>query len=155
MPKDYSYGVIPVYKNEAGELSVLLVGKHDPVTGELWFGFPKGHAEQGERPSEAALRELQEETGLSVTRLSDKTYSDHYHVSFNDSEFSKTVIYFIGQVTSTDVTVDGEEITDYRWTPLHLVDHFITRTSTQVMYCHAEHDIEQFIHATQYFPIQE
>ena len=33
------------------------------------WGFPKGHLETGERPEDAALREVREETGLDHVRV--------------------------------------------------------------------------------------
>jgi len=53
---------------------VLLVGDRE---GKIWT-FPKGHAEDGETIKQAALREVEEETGYKVEilkRLSDLTYT--------------------------------------------------------------------------------
>ena len=51
------------------EDKILLVKnkKGDTSThSEPWWGYPKGHLEEGEKPSEAAVREVFEETGLAA-----------------------------------------------------------------------------------------
>lgn len=53
---------------------VLLIGN---LEGNKW-AFPKGHAEEGETMEQVALREIKEETGLTVKllkSLSDITYN--------------------------------------------------------------------------------
>lgn len=44
---------------------LLLVQRRNPPDAGLW-GFPGGHVELGERLSEAVVRELQEETGVTA-----------------------------------------------------------------------------------------
>ncbi len=142
MPKDFSYGVIPVYKGEGGVVSVLIVakGKKD---GEKWWGFPKGHPESTDKTiRESALREFKEETGLIPTFLGEKEYFDHYIIERNGELKDKTVTYFVGIVDTTEVTIDKEELDEYRWVPSNLVDHFLTRDSTKSMYYQAEHEVE-------------
>lgn len=61
-----------VILNEKGE--VLLIGN---LEGDKW-AFPKGHAEEGETMEQVALREIKEETGLTVKilkKLPDITYN--------------------------------------------------------------------------------
>jgi len=45
----------------------ILLGKrnHDPMIG--WWSFPSGFVDAGEVPEEAAIREVEEETGIKVT----------------------------------------------------------------------------------------
>jgi 8-oxo-dGTP pyrophosphatase MutT (NUDIX family) len=62
-----SAGGVVFRQNEAGELSFLLI--RDPY--ENW-GLPKGHLEGSETPLEAALREIEEETGLTELRAADE-----------------------------------------------------------------------------------
>ena len=40
------------------------------------WGFPKGHVEEGERPEDAALREVAEEESRSVLRRAYQTYQE-------------------------------------------------------------------------------
>ncbi len=73
-------------KNENNEIlkaGCLVVNDHREVLlvtdkeRKIWT-FPKGHAEHGETLEQAALREVEEETGYSVKiikRLSDLTYA--------------------------------------------------------------------------------
>ena len=55
-----------VYELERDRVKYLLVGPKKDVADE-WL-LPKGHIEDGETPSEAALREVREETGI-VARI--------------------------------------------------------------------------------------
>ena len=43
-----------------------------------YYGFPKGHMEAGESEKQTALREVYEETGLTVHILDDFRYVDAY-----------------------------------------------------------------------------
>jgi len=62
--KEHSYGVVPVALTSPPTL--LLIQQRSKA--QHW-GIPKGHAEDGESPLTAAIRELEEETGLRATRF--------------------------------------------------------------------------------------
>ncbi len=62
MEKDESFGIVPLRRNANAWQVFLIQHKH----GRHW-GFPKGHAESGEMPEDAAARELKEETNLEIT----------------------------------------------------------------------------------------
>lgn len=142
MPKDFSYGIIPVFRGDDGLLSVLIVSQKNN-NGEKRWGFPKGHPESSDTNiKETALREFKEETGLTPIISSNKEYIDNYLLERNGEHKDKTVTYFVGVVDTTEVNLDKNELADYRWVPSILADHFLTRDSTKAMYCQAEHEIE-------------
>ena len=58
-----------------------------------YYGFPKGHIEEGESELEAALRETREEVGLSVDPLPDFSATDEYKLP-GKRGVRKSVIYF-------------------------------------------------------------
>ncbi|KAK0556581.1 hypothetical protein OC846_001025 [Tilletia horrida] len=62
--KERSFGVVPIVLGEPAK--VLLIKQ---ASGGKQWGIPKGHAEQGETALQAAVRELEEETGLKVSRF--------------------------------------------------------------------------------------
>ena len=83
---------------------VLIVrAKKDP---SQWI-FPKGHIEPGESPEEAALRELQEETGTTGELLCRAGTSE-----FTSGREDVSVEYFGVRFTETTGTGDGRET---RW----------------------------------------
>ena len=55
-----SQNKILLVKNKKGDSS---------ADSEPWWGYPKGHLEEGEKPSEAAVREVYEETGFLVKNI--------------------------------------------------------------------------------------
>lgn len=112
--KVYSYGIIPVFKH-AGKLKFLAL-KHK--NGGHW-GFPKGHAEEGESPILAAQRELAEEAGITdIDIVGGKEFIQKYGFSKDGKIYHKTVIYFLGITRSMAVEPQPEEIADYRWSDL-------------------------------------
>ncbi len=60
MPIEKSAGAV-VFYCDGGKIEYLILQGH---RGEKRWGFPKGMIEQGEKPQEADLREIKEETGV-------------------------------------------------------------------------------------------
>lgn len=114
MISETSCGIIPVKKID-GKWHVLLVQHR---AGH--WAFPKGHLEFGESPEQAAIRELREETGLSIVRrLSQNSFIDRYQFSIHGNTVDKTVRYFLAEVEGI-VALQTEELVDYCWV---LLDH--------------------------------
>ena len=62
---------------------------------EPWWGYPKGHLEEGEKPSEAAVREVFEETGFEVKIVNTKPIAEsRYEIERNGEKFQKTVWFY-------------------------------------------------------------
>ncbi len=122
MKFDHSYGVIPL-KKIGGEWITLLI-KHRR---SAFWGFPKGHSDEGETPYQAAVRELSEETGLSVKKIIiQEPLLERYHFRSQGKMISKTVTYFIAEVNEGEVTLQTEEVEDFRWVPLVSAENEVT-----------------------------
>ena len=111
--RDQSFGIVPV-SNASGYWSVFLIQhKH----GRYW-GFPKGHAEAGETPEDAAHRELKEETNLDIVRfLYKEPLMEQYQFTYEGRRISKRVYYFLAEVTG-EIILEQSEIADGAWSPL-------------------------------------
>ena len=110
MKYEESFGIIPIRKKE-GSWEVFLI-QHN--RGHYW-GFPKGHAEEGESPLEAASRELKEETNLDLLNtLREEPFVEHYQFSVKGDRISKKVSYFAAMVTGS-VVLQSKEIQDGKW----------------------------------------
>lgn len=95
---DQSFGVIPIFKDKDGNFLFCLVRHADGH-----WGFPKGHSNEGESEKDTALRELEEETGITNIELLDgKTFIEHYSFQKESVRYDKSVKYFLGVVSSMD-----------------------------------------------------
>ena len=114
---DAAYGLIPICRDATG-LRFLLI-----LHSKGHWGFPKGHKDPGESDLDAACREFVEETGLSSYEIVDPAveFSESYSfIKKSGKRVEKTVKYFLAIVPSTTgkcpaVTVQPEEVADYRW----------------------------------------
>lgn len=121
MLHERSFGIIPLKKIK-GEWHVLLINHRK---GGFW-AFPKGHPEHGETPLEAAVRELKEETGLSIAELLfKKTVGESYLFKRENNLISKSVSYFIAEVKG-EIKLQTEEIYDSKWVKLSEASEYIT-----------------------------
>lgn len=112
--QDYSYGVIPLFK-ENGIWKIFLINQYGKG-GDVYWTFPKGHAENGEEPEEAALRELHEETALTVTGIdASRTYTQEYTFIDEGVQIQKTVIYYCGIATAKEYRIQEEEVQEAGW----------------------------------------
>ena len=72
--------------------------------GEEYYVFPGGHMQQGEKPEQTALREVEEETTIKCKNL-----KPAYEVNDYISGKEKKEYYFIGEWFSGTPTLSGEE----------------------------------------------
>ena len=118
MKTEKSCGAIVARKTESGR-EILLI-RH--VNGGHW-AFPKGHVEKGETEEQTALREILEETGLTVSLDTGfrtvVTYSPKRGVM-------KDVVYFAAEVVGGAAHMQAEEVSDMRWVALSDTDAYIT-----------------------------
>lgn len=110
MKQERSCGAV-VYRKKQGELELLLI-RHK--NGGHW-AFPKGHVEKDETDEETALREIREETGLSVKLKTDFRMSVTYSPK---PGVMKDVIYFAAKAEKdAKVTAQEEELLGFCWLP--------------------------------------
>ena len=82
--------------------------------------LPKGHIEPGESDLECALREMNEETGISIDAVRVEPgfeYRSIYYpkyARYDDEVIEKTLIIFLGWVHSPTVTTSTEHL-GYEW----------------------------------------
>src|SRR6266850_1072577 len=108
--QERSAGVIVFRKGEGGEKLYLLLDY-----GKYW-DFPKGHIEAGEDERATALRELSEETGIRDVELMDDFRHEIVYFFRPPGRWlvRKTVVFFIGEVESEEVTISHEHV-GYEW----------------------------------------
>jgi 8-oxo-dGTP diphosphatase len=87
---------------------VLLVRRR-VKEGTLSWQFPAGEVEEGESAGQAAVREVREETGLTVAER--KVLGERIHPAT-----SRTMIYVSCDVVEGNATiVDDEELVEFAW----------------------------------------
>lgn len=89
MKREKSCGAL-VYRYEGDRLMLLLLRHRH---GGHW-SFPKGHVEGEETETETALREIREETGLSVSLREGFRHTVEYYPK---PGVRKQVVYFLGE----------------------------------------------------------
>jgi ADP-ribose pyrophosphatase YjhB (NUDIX family) len=83
------------------------------------WGLPKGHAEEGETPSETGLREVSEETGLSDLRLGEELVTIDWYFRSRGKKIHKFTTFFLMYSERGAPTPErGEGITACDWVPL-------------------------------------
>jgi bis(5'-nucleosidyl)-tetraphosphatase len=90
------------------------------------WDFPKGHLEKGETEVQAALREVQEETGIKAVDLaSDFKHSFEYYYKRDRDTIHKRVTYFLGRVPHREVKVSHEH-QGFVWLPFEKARERVT-----------------------------
>jgi 8-oxo-dGTP pyrophosphatase MutT (NUDIX family) len=100
-----------VYRLDRGRALYLLIrdSYHN-------WGFPKGHLEDGERPEDAALREVAEETGLTDLAVRAPIDTIDWYFRFRGRVVHKTCHFFLMETTQSSTSpAQAEGITACRW----------------------------------------
>jgi ADP-ribose pyrophosphatase YjhB (NUDIX family) len=93
-----------------------LIGRNDRQ-GRLLWSLPKGHIEAGETAEQAAVREVEEETGIAGEIVAALGTIDFWFVA-DGRRIHKTVQHYLmrrigGELSDTDIEVD-----EVAWVPL-------------------------------------
>ena len=79
------------------------------------WDFPKGKIEKGESKQDAAIRELKEETGLSVKIQEDFEHTFEYFFKDKSGElYKKKVYFFVGKSKTKKIKLSFEHI-GFKW----------------------------------------
>jgi ADP-ribose pyrophosphatase YjhB (NUDIX family) len=95
--------------------AVALIARHDRRSRLLW-SLPKGHVEEGETPEIAALREVQEETGLEGRIIAPLGVIDFWFV-VEDKRIHKTVHHFVIEAIGGELSDEDIEVEAVEWIP--------------------------------------
>ena len=82
----------------------------------MW-SLPKGHVEPGETREEAAIREVQEETGISGRILAPLGAIAFWFVA-DGRRIHKTVHHFLMEMVGGQLSADDAEVVEVQWVPL-------------------------------------
>ena len=77
-----------------------------------FWGFPKGHMEDGETEIETALREVKEEVGLDVEIDKKRRYTLNYVIG---NEIDKTTVLYIAKAKDGKIIMQESEIENIKW----------------------------------------
>jgi mutator protein MutT len=98
----------------------LLIGRRDlkDATRErLLWSLPKGHIEEGETPEQAAVREVQEETGIESVIARELGVIDFWFMA-GGKRIHKTVHHYLFKEVGGQLAPQITEVDDVGWFPL-------------------------------------
>ncbi len=91
------------------------------------WGFPKGHLEEGEAPAAAALREVQEETGLAALELRGEVETIDWYFRFRGRLIHKVCHFFLMETGESSTKPQrAEGITACRWAPFEEAERAVS-----------------------------
>jgi 8-oxo-dGTP pyrophosphatase MutT (NUDIX family) len=99
-----------------GPPRVALIGRVDR-RGRLLWSLPKGHLEAGESAEDAAIREVEEETGIRGRVLAALGTIDYWFVA-EDRRIHKTVHHYLLEASGGQLSDDDVEVDEVAWVPL-------------------------------------
>jgi 8-oxo-dGTP pyrophosphatase MutT (NUDIX family) len=93
-----------------------VIGRLDK-RGRLLWSLPKGHLEDGETAEEAAVREVEEETGIQGRVIAFLGDVEYWFVADN-RRIHKTVHHYLLRAAGGQLSDDDVEVDQVAWVPL-------------------------------------
>ena len=94
-----------VFTKENGHIKYVIIRSK-----EGFYGFPKGHMEGIETEIQTALREVAEETGLSVDNVGGFRTEDIHPFNRNGETRIKHIVYFLAEYSNQTPIVQETEL---------------------------------------------
>lgn len=143
MLKEKSAGVIVFRRHHEQGIQYLVMYHH----GEYW-NFPKGHIEEGESEIEAALRELEEEAGVTGVKIIEG-FRDQTQFMFKEKHGLKAgelirkdfIIYLAEAAPGTDPKISHEH-NGFAWLTLPVASKYIKFKNLKDILAEAEEHIK-------------
>ena len=110
---EFSAGGVVVRDGEV----VVIVPVKRAADGTRVLGLPKGHPDGDESPEQAALREIREETGVTV-ELIEELGEVQYEYEGKRRRVTKRVRFYLCEYRSGDLADHDHEIEAARWMTL-------------------------------------
>ena len=127
-----------IVKKDKPEWEVL-VTQHSKHKG--WY-FPKGHLEQGETSEQAAIREVEEETGVKAEIIEKIGQTEYFYYEKSERVF-KTVVYFLMKFVSQGEATTAFEVSDMVWLDPDEVEDKLTFEDTKKLWKEAKGVIDE------------
>jgi 8-oxo-dGTP pyrophosphatase MutT (NUDIX family) len=130
--REYTAGGVVFRYTKTGEIQILMI---QDARGR--WTIPKGHVEPGERITQTALREIQEETGLRHLKIHDKLNDLHFfHRKEGKLIFTTTHVFLIEATRYTGELLpgDSEGIVDTKWFPAEEALKLIAYKETEKLF---------------------
>jgi 8-oxo-dGTP pyrophosphatase MutT (NUDIX family) len=119
---EWSAGGVVLRRNGEARLEVLLI-QHSMHKG---WSFPKGWVEPGETPQQAAVREVEEESGARAEIIADLPPTRYFFVNRDRQRVAKTVTWYLMRYLGEGNQTHAYEVSAVEWLPLETVHARLT-----------------------------
>lgn len=126
-----------ILKKDGGDIRVL-VTQH---SGHKGWDFPKGHIELAESSEQAAIREVEEETGIRA-EIIDKAGQTQYFYYEEGSKVLKTVTFYLMKYIEEGEAITAFEVSGKKWLKVDEVERQLTFKDTKELWGKAKEKIE-------------
>jgi 8-oxo-dGTP pyrophosphatase MutT (NUDIX family) len=121
-----SFGGVVYRRDPEGALEIIIVGRRDPG---IW-GLPKGTPNPGETQEQTALREVQEETGVSAEIEQKIEAIEYWFVrAAADTRYHKWVHFYLMHPTGGHTSLHDHEHDYVEWLPVEEAKALLTYTN--------------------------
>lgn len=121
--------------------AAALIGRLDR-RGRLLWSLPKGHIEAGETAEQAAVREVQEETGIIGEVLAPLGTIDFWFVA-EDRRVHKTVHHYLMRALGGELCDEDVEVSEVAWVPLDELEGRLAYADERRLIRHATDLLEE------------
>lgn len=118
-----------------------LIGRLDR-RGRLLWSLPKGHIEAGETAEQAAVREVEEETGIIGEVLAPLGTIDFWFVA-EDRRVHKTVHHYLMRALGGELSDEDIEVSEVAWVPLDALEGRLAYADERRLIRHAANLLEE------------
>lgn len=110
MKKEIACGCVIFDKEDHNKVLIIY------EKGRNFWGFPKGHIEEGETEIQTALREVKEEVGIDV-RILDEKYRYEINYIIEDKQIDKTSVFYLAETIDNSLNLVNQEseIEESKW----------------------------------------